>query len=420
MSPMRNEAVAGLVTDAIKELLFQVESDTSGTLADYIPQLAEVDPEGLALSVVSPDGHVYSAGDDDRLFTLQSASKPFVYALALAQHGPQVVHQRVGVEPSGEPFNAISLDGDGRPANPMVNAGAIVTSAMVEGATPDERFEWIRQVLSAFAGRELQLDEAVYHSEAATGHRNRALANLALSAGTLTRSVEDATDVYFRQCSVTVTTRDLAMMGATLANNGVNPLTKVQVVEPDVVRRTLAVMLSCGMYNYSGYWLNDVGLPAKSGVGGGIVAVAPGQFGVATYSPRLDAAGNSVRGVAALRLMSAQLGLHILNHPSQALSRIEGVNAPVGELFLRMRGELDFAGVERIVHEVGTRGEGLKSVRVDLGDSTAVTPSARGVLKKMRDVLAQEDIPITIDDPQDFIITEELPVITPDYSPSEE
>ena len=259
MSPWRNNAATSLVTDALTELLAQVRDDRSGELADYIPQLAQVDPEGLALSVVTPSGHVYSAGDDRRAFTMQSVSKPFVYALALAERGHETVHECVGVEPSGEPFNAISLDGDGRPANPMINAGAIVTSALVDGTSPAERFEKIRKIMSAFAGRELDVDDAVFQSELATGHRNRALANLALAAGTLVRSVDDATEVYFRQCSINVTSRDLAVMGATLANNGMNPITGVQVVTPDVVRRTLAVMLSCGMYNYSGYWMHDVG-----------------------------------------------------------------------------------------------------------------------------------------------------------------
>ncbi|WP_336248586.1 glutaminase A [Stomatohabitans albus] len=406
MSPMKNEAVADLVSNTLEELLDQVRGDRSGELADYIPQLAQVDPEGLALSVVSSTGRIYAVGDHDQHFTLQSASKPFVYALALSQRGPDVVHERVGYEPSGEPFNAISLDAEGRPANPMINAGAIVTSSLIEGATPDARFEAIRHCVSAFAGRELELDEAVYASETATGHRNRALANLALAAGTLDRTVIDATDVYFRQCSLKVTATDLAVMGATLSNNGVNPLTGVQVMTPEVVRRTLAIMLSCGMYNYSGYWMNDVGLPAKSGVGGGIVAVSPGKFGVGTYSPRLDPSGSSVRGVAALRLMSNQLGLHLLNHPSEAAASFNADDSSFDNLILRMRGELDFACVERIVHELSEHGDTIKSVHMDLGESTAVVPTARGMLKDLQEVLAHEDIPITIDDPRDFIETE--------------
>lgn len=414
MAPMTNDAAASLVTDAIQDLLDQVRPNRDGELADYIPQLLEVDPEGLALSVVTPTGHIYSAGDDHREFTMQSASKPFVYALALAEHGHELVHERVGVEPSGEPFNAISLDGDGRPANPMINAGAIVTSALIGGQRSAERFERIRAIISAFAGRELDVDEAVYESEVATGHRNRALAYLALSAGTLVRPVEEATAVYFRQCSIKVTSRDLAVMGATLANNGLNPLTGVQVVQPGVVRRTLAVMLSCGMYNYSGYWMNDVGLPAKSGVGGGIIAVAPGRFGVGTYSPRLDAHGSSVRGVQALRLMSANLGLHILNHPSQAAASFIGSGERQGQLSMRMHGELDFASIEHLAHEVDARSAGLTHVHVDLHDSKTMSPTARGVLKKMRAKLANHQIPVTVDDPQDIFTTEEIPVINPE------
>ena len=233
-------------------------------------------PRGFGASLVSVHGRVHSAGDSDRPFTIQSVSKPFVYALAISELGLDEVHRHVGFEPSGEPFNAISLEPDtGRPDNPLINAGAIVTSALIDGPSVEARFERVRSFLSECAGRELAVDLDVFESETTTGDRNRALAHLARSSGVLRRSVDDATEVYFRQCSIVVTTEDLAVMGATLANGGVNPVTKRRVMDERAATLTLSVMATCGMYDHSGEWMARVGLPAKSGVGGGIVAVQP-------------------------------------------------------------------------------------------------------------------------------------------------
>jgi glutaminase len=297
---------------ALSEALRRAATVTDGTVADYIPELAHTDPELFGIAAVGRRGRRFRAGDAEAQFTIQSISKPFVYAMVLAERGEDHVHDRVGFEPSGEPFNAISLDERGRPANPMINAGAIVTTALVEGAGLDERFERLRGTLSAFAGRPLELDDAVYRSESITGHRNRALASLALAAGVLEGTVEDATELYFRQCALRVTTSDLAAMAATLANGGTNPVTGESVVGELVARNTLSLMASCGMYDHAGEWMYRVGMPAKSGVGGGIVAVRPGQFGVGVFSPRLDRAGNSARGVAALTLLSQTFDLHLL------------------------------------------------------------------------------------------------------------
>lgn len=299
----------------LTSVLDRVRSRDDGAVATYIPELAEADPELLGIAVVSTRGGIYEAGDSTAPFTIQSVSKPFVYALALRAKGIDEVLTHVDVEPSGEPFNAISLDADsGRPRNPMINAGAIVVTSLIEGSTVDDKLAAITAGLGAFAGRELVLDEAVFASERDTGDRNRALAHLTKSAGVLAGSVDVAVESYFRQCSLSVTARDVAIMAATLANAGRNPVTHEQVVSEEVARWTMAVMAGSGMYDSSGEWLARVGLPAKSGVSGGIAAVDPGRFGIGTYSPRLDARGSSVRGIAMLESLSADYGLHLLAH----------------------------------------------------------------------------------------------------------
>src|SRR6185369_10022510 len=287
---------------------------TEGALADYIPELAGVDPNGFGLSISSSDGFIYESGDATTQFTIQSISKPFTYALALDQIGADAVDARIGVEPSGEAFNEISVDHSTKiPKNPMINAGAIAAVSLIPASSPDERFGLIQEFYSGFAGRRLELDADVYASEKATGSRNRAIGYMLESFGVLDDDPDEVLDVYYRQCSLNVTSTDLARMGATLARGGVNPQTGRRVTHPAVVKRTLSVMVTCGMYDAAGDWVSAVGMPAKSGVGGGIVAVLPGQLGIGTYSPLLDEKGNSVRGVRVCRSLSEQLGLHFLS-----------------------------------------------------------------------------------------------------------
>jgi glutaminase len=284
---------------------------SSGALADYIPELARADPTLFAIALGSLDGEVYCAGDTDVALTIQSVSKPFVYALAVDRLGLEAVAERVGAEPSGEPFNAISLEPDtGRPANPLVNAGAILVTSLAEGFAP------IHTCLEAFAGRSLGVDEAVFASERSTGDRNRAIAYLMRAAGSLRADVDTVIDAYFRQCSVLVTARDLAVMAATLAHGGRNPVTGRCVVSEATARHVLSVVAMCGMYDGAGEWMLRVGLPAKSGVSGGLLAVSPGQFGIGLFSPPLDAVGNSVGAVLACELLSERFGLHLLHDPT--------------------------------------------------------------------------------------------------------
>src|SRR5947209_4741847 len=288
-------------------------TDNSGAVADYIPELKRANPENFGVSAVTIDGHVYEAGDSQVLFTIQSVSKAFVFAYALELLGLNQVETRIGVEPSGEAFNSIRLTADNRPFNPMVNAGAIACSGLICEAKGADAFEAVRQSLSRFAGRELGVDEAVYASERETGDRNRAIGWLLRNYSVIKDNVNEVLDVYFRQCAILVNARDLATMAATFANRGVNPLTGDQVVKPNVVARTLSVMTSSGMYDYAGEWTYRVGIPAKSGVGGGIVAALPSQIGLGTFSPRLDLHGNGIRGLQDCDALSERFDLHILN-----------------------------------------------------------------------------------------------------------
>lgn len=300
------------VIDYLEGLLASFADLDDGQVASYIPELARSDPASFGICLVTLDGAVYEVGDSRTHFTIQSMSKPLTYALALERLGPDVVHRRVGVEPSGDPFNEISLaPATGAPLNPMINAGAIACAGLV-AALDEAPLELLLDAYSRYAGRRLEPDEAVYRSERDTGHRNRAIAHLLGSFDALEVSPEVAVDLYFRQCAVSVDCRDLALIAATLANGGTNPVTGERAVSEVVVRRVLSVMATCGMYNAAGDWLISVGLPAKSGVSGGVFAVLPGRLGIGVYSPRVDEQGNSVRGIAVCRALSDDLALHLV------------------------------------------------------------------------------------------------------------
>ncbi len=286
---------------------------SDGSVADYIPALAAADPDLFAVCVVEVGGGVHSAGDVDAEFSIQSISKAFVYALVCESLGHDVVADRIGVNNTGLPFNsviAIELN-DGHPMNPMVNAGAIATTALMPGSTSAQQWHYIVTGLSEFAGRTLHVDDDIYRSESETNQRNRAIARLLESYGRIELDPLEVVDVYTRQCSLRVTAVDLAVMGATLADGGVNPVTGRRVVSAGVCRDTLAVLAANGAYERSGEWLFDIGLPGKSGVAGGLVTVAPGKAGIGTFAPPLDPAGNSVRGQRATAYLSRVLGLNI-------------------------------------------------------------------------------------------------------------
>jgi glutaminase len=297
-------------------------SDHGGEVASYIPELSKADPDHFGISLATLDGHVYEVGDTRVPFTIQSISKAFVFALALDTLGAEKVESAIGVEPSGDPFNSIRLNAENHPFNPMVNAGAIACSGLIREAKGEAAFDHIRQALGRFAGRELDMDEAVFASESATGDRNRAIGYLLRTSSVIKEDVRAVLEVYFRQCSVLVTARDIAIMAATLANRGLNPVTGKQVMTPYAISRTLSVMTSSGMYDYAGEWIYRVGIPAKSGVGGGILAALPARLGLGSYSPRLDRHGNSVRGIKVCEALSSHYDLHMLNRSDDARNSI--------------------------------------------------------------------------------------------------
>ncbi len=308
----RMKAAASPLREVLREIHARHAGNDEGKVADYIPELAKADRRWFGISIATPEGQVFEIGDCKQVFTIQSISKPFVYGLALEDHGIEPVLSRVGVEPTGEAFNAIVLDeASNRPFNPMVNAGAIATADLIKGKDYPERVSRLLNMFNRYCGREVYIDNSVFMSERMTGHRNRAIGHLMLNFGMVSDRIEESLELYFQQCSVLVNCHDLAIMGATLANGGVNPLTKQRAIQQPFVKYLLSIMHSCGMYDYAGEWAYRVGIPSKSGVGGGIVGVIPGKFGIGVFSPPLDAKGNSVRGIQVCRDLSQRFGLHI-------------------------------------------------------------------------------------------------------------
>lgn len=365
---------ASPVQDYLDSLHARFRSFTEGRVADYIPELARVDPDAFGICIATHDGYCYEAGDARSPFTIQSISKALTYGLALETNGEAAVLAKIGVEPSGDAFNAISLrPQSGAPMNPMINAGAIAACGLVPGTTAAAKLARIVDAFSRYAGRALDVDTSVYRSESETGHRNRAIGWMLRNFGILGDEPTQTLETYFQQCAIRVTCRDLAAIGATLANGGVNPVTGVRAVAEEYVENVLSVMATCGMYDFSGEWLYRTGLPAKSGVGGGILAVQPGRIGIGVFSPRLDAQGNSARGIAVCRELATDLGLHLLDASQRAVPAIrfsttrrrlasKRRRSAQADEYLRgvghrlrlyhLQGTLAFASVETVVREL--------------------------------------------------------------------
>jgi glutaminase len=396
------EAPASPIANYLAGLHARLATVTEGRIADYIPELGKADPSWFGIAIATTDGALYAAGDAEVSFSIQSVSKPFAYAYALHEYGQAAVLEHVGVEPTGEAFNSIILDEvNNRPFNPMVNAGAIAISELFKGETLDDRRAEMLGFYSRFAGRPATIDEAVYRSEDETGHRNRAIAYMMLNSGMISRPPADVLDIYFRQCSVEVTARDLAIMAGVLANDGVHPVTRERLLRPSEVRDVLTVMASCGMYDYAGQWAFEVGMPAKSGVSGGIVAVIPGQIGIGVFSPPLDGYGNSIRGVAACREISQAFGLHVFANRAnpRAVIRREYRGSAVhskrqcrgedirtldreGERIgvLELQGALYFASVERLLRRVSDLNGEVEFLVLDFRRVRDADPAATKLL----------------------------------------
>ncbi len=305
---------SGMVQALVDEAHARFKNVDEGQNASHYPALALVPRELFGLCLCGANGQLFSAGDAEYEFTIMSVAKPFTLALVYQVVGAEIVRQKVGLNATGLPFNsikAIELHPD-RKTNPMVNPGALATVSLVPGRTAEDKWRFIQEGLSRFAGRELTINEEIYASASASNSRNRGIASILYDYNRLYFDPDETTDIYTRQSSINVTARDLAIMAATLADGGVNPHTGERIIDAIHCQHVLSVMIISGMYNSSGEWLFDVGLPAKSGVGGGIITVAPGKGGVGTFAPPLDAAGNSIRGQLATKFLSERLGLNLL------------------------------------------------------------------------------------------------------------
>ncbi len=393
----------------LKEIHAKYQQNFCGKIATYIPELAKADPSLFGIALVSADGQIYEVGDADHLFTIQSISKPFVYGLALEDHGVDYVLGKVGVEPTGEAFNSIIFDERrNRPFNPMVNAGAIATTALIKGKGHDQRLARLLRMFSDLAGRDIEIDHAVYVSERTTGHRNRAIGYLELNFGMIDEPVDEHLDLYFEQCSILVGARDLAVMAATLANNGINPLTGKRALEEQHVKNVLSVMHGCGMYDYAGEWSYRIGLPAKSGVGGGIIAVLPGQFGIGTFSAPLDDQGNSCRGIQVCEELSERFKLHmfktrfttsvVVRRSYRAItvrskrrrgSAQESILAQKGSTICvyELQGNLFFSTVEQVLRQIASEIDSFSFLIVDLKRVLQIDECAVTLLAQMHSVL---------------------------------
>ena len=391
------------IPDYLLEVLDSCGAD-GGALADYIPELAAADPDRFGICIATVDGAVYAAGDADVEFTIQSMSKPFTYALALADRGVPGMNARVGVEPSGEAFNEISLDRkSGRPRNAMINAGAILTHSLVDGDDSAGRSERVREGFGRFAGRDLVVDESAFSSELESAHRNLGMAHLLKASGTLGCDPVEVVKGYTRQCSITVSCRDLAMMAATLANAGVHPQTHEALLSRSVVRQVMSVMMTCGMYDAAGDWMTDVGIPAKSGVSGGVIGALPGQVGIAVFSPRLDPHGSSVRGIEVFKRLSNDMGMHLMDVAQEGRSALRGFYVSEGDdpmTVYEVQGDLRFAGAETVVRAIAETEHTTRRVALDLTRVYRLHDVGRRMLLECVRRLGEDGLDVVVVDPE--------------------
>lgn len=391
------------LTDHLNDILQATADVTDGAAADYIPELASADPDSAAVALCTADGILYSAGDDEHLFSIQSMSKPFAYAAAIERHGLERVLDHVGVEPSGDAFNELSLDPDsGLPRNPMINAGALVTHSLL-GGDADTRRTLVFDLLGTLTEHPVDLDARVADSERSTADRNTGLAYLMHGAGVLTCDPADVVRSYIDQCAASVCVRDLALMAATLANGGVHARSGERVFSREATRQVLSVMSTCGMYDAAGDWVTTVGIPAKSGVAGGIIGVLPGQVGIAVFSPRLDSHGNSARGIVMMERLSAELDLHLLESArpvKSALRERTTLTLPSGDATLyRLQGDLMLTSIESLTRQLVDDPPTTTTIVFDLSRVDEIYPVARRTAERMTTILLDEGYTVVTVDP---------------------
>ncbi len=395
-----------LISDYLHEIMTDSSSSEGGTVADYIPELKKMDPNLLGIALCTLNGHLYSTGDDTAPFTIQSMSKPFVYAAALKEHGLDKVLDVVDVEPSGEAFNELSLDDEtGRPLNPMINAGAIAVNQLILGeeAAVEDRIAHIRDFFSRLAGRELEINQRVADSEIEHADRNLSLAHMLRSYEVIQDSAHDAVRGYIEQCSIEVTVRDLAVMAATLAGGGTQPVTGERILSPAVARQVQAVMASAGMYDAAGRWMTTVGIPAKSGVSGGMLGTMPGQLGLATFSPPLDKKGNSVAGARIFQNLSQDMGLHLMSTEPYGIQTVRSIRTARNYTVVRLQGYINFAAAERFVSRIGEAKIKTKSFVLELARVSGVNGVGRRMMLEELRRIRNSGVEVWIFDPENVL-----------------
>lgn len=413
------------VATYLRRLHAEVSAVREGAVHPVHSTRATIDPDDFGIALATADGYVYEVGTTRREFSLQSISKPLTYALALSDLGSEAVDAKVDLEPSGDPFNEISLDPQtGRPANAMINAGALAVASMIKGAGGRSALQRIEHTYAACAGRPLRRSSLEFRAEMRHGDRNHALAYLLSSVGIIQSNPTAALETYLHQCTVQVTCRDLAVIAGTLANGGTNPVTGQDALPLEAVERVLSVMMTSGMYDDAGDWVSTVGMPAKSGVGGGIIAVLPGQAGLAVYSPPLNPHGNSVRGVAICQRISRDMEMHFVrsaragrsairarhsvDETRSTVRRSEEAQQVLTEhghraVLLELSGDLFFAGTESVVRAVAELEESVQLVVLDVRRLDEVGRVARTMLAELGQQLAADGRQLVLVDPDEFL-----------------
>lgn len=397
------------VPDYLHEVLDTLREDTSGDTAQYIPELANADPTPFALSITTATGSTYCAGDTDTPFSIQSISKPFAYAAAIIDRGLDRVLESIGVEPSGEAFNELSLeDGTNRPKNPMINAGAIAAHSLLVGhdATGEARVQRVLDMFSSLAGRELQVDEDVYRSELVTADHNLSMAHMLRKYGILSDDAHEVVSGYTRQCSILVTVNDLSMMAATLANGGVQPVTREKIIDENTARQVMSVMAVAGMYDGAGDWLTRVGIPAKSGVSGGLVGVLPDQVGIAAFSPRLDSHGNSQRSRRAFERLSSDMDMHLFA-PSHGRLDVVGVTLEGSREVFYLQGNVRFTAAAELL-DLFSESTFDGAVHLDISRVHSFTSVARRMVLEAMRRLRNEGRQVFLNDPLQSLANPDL------------